>query len=136
MAASGYMTELDTESIWNTLLVTARFDLINVRIAEQLNFWINHDATEQVTDAKVTPLLEQISEEVLLELIQASKSYRTTDPWNFIQANVARISRKILTNYRELLKEIRLTLTKQYLYTETPRYSYSDEQGGLIKRTI
>ena len=135
MAAAGYMTELDTEAIWNTTFVTARFDLINVRIAEQLNFWINHDATEQVTDVSVTPILEQISEEVLLELIEASKSYRTTDAWNFIQANVARISRKILTNYRELLKEIRLTLTKQFLYTETDRYSYTEGQQGLIKRT-
>ena len=106
MAASGYMTELDTESIWDTTFVTARFDKINIRIAEQLNFWVTDNATTQVTNTAVIPILEQISEEILLELIQASKSYAVEKPWDFIQANVARISSKILENYDILLKKI------------------------------
>lgn len=110
MAASGYMTEADTESIWNTTLVTARFDNINLRIAEQLNFWCTDDATSQVTNTAVTPVLEQISEEILLELIAASKTYAVDRPWDFIQANVGRISRKILTNYGIILDKIRTIL--------------------------
>ena len=106
MAASGYMTELDTESIWDTTFVTARFDKINIRIAEQLNFWVTDNAANQVTNTAVTPILEQLSEEILLELIQASKSYAVEKPWDFIQANVARISSKILENYDIILKKI------------------------------
>ena len=110
MAASGYMTEVDTESIWNTTIETARFTKINIRIAEQLNFWCNDNATTQVTSAAVTPVLEQISEEILLELIAASKTYAVDRPWDFIQANVGRISRKILTNYGIILNKIRTIL--------------------------
>ena len=106
MTASGYMTKADTESIWDTTFVTARFDKINIRIAEQLNFWVTDNATTQVTNTAVIPILEQISEEILLELIQASKSYAVEKPWDFIQANVARISSKILENYDILLKKI------------------------------
>ena len=73
MAASNYMTEADTESIWDTTLDTTRFGKIGVRIAEILNFWINGDATSQVTDTGVTPILEQLSEECLVELIAAAK---------------------------------------------------------------
>jgi hypothetical protein len=110
MVAANYMTELDTESIWNTALDTARFANIGVRIAEQLNFWVNEDATSQVTSTKVTPILEQISEEILLELIMASKAYKFSDTWNFIQANISRISSRILDNYGSLLKKIRKIL--------------------------
>ena len=110
MVASGYMTETDTESIWNTTIETARFTKINIRIAEQLNFWCNDNATSQVTSAAVIPVLEQISEEILLELIAASKTYAVDRPWDFIQANVGRISRKILTNYGIILNKIRTIL--------------------------
>lgn len=100
------MTEADTESIWDVALDTARFGKIGVRIAEQLNFWVNDNATTQVTNTAVLPILEQISEEILLELIQASKSYAVEKPWDFIQANVARISTRILVNYDNILKKI------------------------------
>ncbi len=101
------MTEVDTESIWDASFVTARFDKINIRIAEQLNFWCNDDATSQVTNGAVTPILEQISEEILLDLIQASKSYAIEKPWDFIQANVQRISLRILRNYDDILEKIK-----------------------------
>jgi len=106
MAASGYMTELDTESIWDASFDTTRFDKINIRIAEQLNFWVNDDSTIQVTNAAVTPQLEQLSEEILLDIVQSSKSYAVEKPWDFIQALVSRVSTRILANYDPLLKKI------------------------------
>lgn len=110
MAASNYMTEADTESIWDTSLDTTRFGNIGVRIAEQLNFWVNDDATSQVTNTAVTPILEQISEEILMELIAASKVEKTVQPWEFIQANVVRMSWRILKNYGIILEKIRRVL--------------------------
>ena len=56
------MTEADVESIWDTTWVTARFNLINVRIAEILNFLVNDDATVQVVSTACTPIMEQISD--------------------------------------------------------------------------
>lgn len=123
------MTELDTESIWDTTLVTARFDKINIRIAEQLNFWCNDNATSQVTNTAVTPILEQISEEILLDIIEASKSYAVTDPWNFIQANVVRISTRILRNYdiildkiKEILGQKKIELVRRTLPSSTSNW--------------
>lgn len=104
------MTEADTESIWDTSLDTTRFGNIGVRIAEQLNFWVNDDATSQVTNTAVTPILEQISEEILMELIAASKVEKTVQPWEFIQANVVRMSWRILKNYGIILEKIRRVL--------------------------
>lgn len=120
MAASGYMTEVDTESIWDTEIPTARFDKINIRIAEQLNFWVNDNATKQVTNTAITPILEQLSEEILLDLIEASKSYATGNPWDFIQANVVRVSTRILANYNLILDKMKTILgTKKIELTNT-----------------
>ena len=110
MVAVGYMTELDTESIWETTLETARFDKINIRIAEQLNFWVNDDSTSQVTSTAVTPVLEQISEEILFDLLASAKLEKLTNPWNFVQANIVRISWRILGNYDKLLYKIQTKL--------------------------
>ena len=129
MAASGYMTEADTESIWDTEIPTARFDLINVRIAEQLNFWCKDDATSQVTNTAVVPILEQISEEILLDLIESAKSYAVTNPWDFIQANVVRVSSRILANYDLILDKIKtilgskkIELTNTYLPSSNTKW--------------
>ena len=101
------MTVAETRSIWDTALGdTTRFDYVGVRIAEQLNFWVNDNATTQVTNTAVTPILEQLSEEILLDLIMAAKGHAVTKPWNFIQANVVRISSRILANYGVILKKI------------------------------
>lgn len=110
MAASGYMTEADTESIWDSTLDTTRFGKINVRIGEILNFYVNknHDATTDVTDTAVLPILEQISEEALYRLMSAAKGTGVTDPWDFIAANVMSVmSQAIRDNYRilEIVKE-------------------------------
>ena len=106
------MTEADTESIWDVALDTARFGKIGVRIAEQLNFWVNDDAISQVVSTAVTPIMEQLSEEILLDLITAAKAYSPTQPWDFIQAKVIRVSNRILSNYGIILKKIRKILNR------------------------
>lgn len=106
MAASGYMTEADVEGIWDTEWDTARFNLINVRIAEMLNFLVNGDATSQVTNTAVVPILEQISEEVLLDLRQAARTTGTTNnPWEYITANISKVDWRFYDGY--MLKKVR-----------------------------
>ena len=114
MVAISYMTRTDTQTIWDVALDSTRYDKVAVRIAEQLNFWVNADATEQVVNTAVTPMLEQLSEEILLELIQASKSYAVEKPWDFIQAKVARISTRILVNYDIILEKIKTILGEKF----------------------
>lgn len=101
------MTIGDTQSIWSVSLDATRFGNIGVRIAEQLNFWVNDDSTSQVVNTAVTPIMEQLSEEILLDLITAAKAYSPTQPWDFIQANVIRVSSRILSNYKIILKKIK-----------------------------
>lgn len=96
MAASNYMTEADTESIWDKSLTTARFALIGVRIAEILNFWINDDATSQVTNTAVTPILEQLSEQVLVDIIVASKNQNSMNAGEYAVRNAALITTRLL----------------------------------------
>ena len=129
MVAISYMTRTDTQTIWDVALDSTRYDKVAVRIAEQLNFWVNADATEQVVNTAVTPMLEQLSEEILLELIQASKSYAVEKPWDFIQAKVARISTRILVNYDLILKKIKTILGEKFSIkysNELPLKSHSD----------
>ena len=108
MAASNYMTEADVESIWDTAWDTARFGNIGVRIAEILNFLVNDDATSQVTDTSVTPIMEQISEEILLELKMAAQANASLVPWDFISANISKIDWKHYDGY--LLEKVRKKL--------------------------
>ena len=136
MAATNYMTELDTESIWDTLLDTTRFGKIGVRMAEILNFEINSNATEQITDVAITPILEQLSEEGLFRLIAAAKENAVINPWDFIQANVISVMNQLIQENQYMIGRIKKVLTKFYHYTETDRYSYSVGEGGLIKRTV
>jgi hypothetical protein len=135
MAATNYMTEVDTESIWDVSLDTTRFGKIGVRIAEILNVWVNGDATTNVTDTAVTPIMEQLSEETLINLINAAKINKFSDVWGFIQANVARIATKVIMDNWILIERVKYLLTKQYHYTETDRYSYTSGDIALIKRT-
>lgn len=118
MVAIGYMTEADVESIWSTKWDATRFTYINVRIAEMLNFLVNDDATDQVVNTACTPVLEQISEEILLELAMAAKATGTNNPWNFIMARISKIDWKYYDNY--LLKKVRQKLghTKIELVTK------------------
>ena len=112
MAAANYMTELDVESIWDTTWDTTRFGNIGVRIAEIINFLVTGDATSQVTNAAVLPILEHISEEILLELKLAAQANAITVPWDFIQANISKMDWKYYDNY--LLKKVRIKLGKHY----------------------
>ena len=113
MASSGYMTIADTRSIWDTaLLDETRFDYINVRFGEILNFKCrkDKDAATDITETKVLPILEQISEEGLLRLIAGAKIDATNNPWDFIQANIVSIMSKVLRDNKELIEEIKLVL--------------------------
>ena len=108
MAASNYMTELDVESIWDTVWDETRFGKIGIRIAEMLNFLVSGDATSQITDTSCTPILEQISEEILLELKLAAQANAIVVPWDFISANISKIDWAFYDNY--LLKKVRQKL--------------------------
>lgn len=105
------MTEADTESIWATTWDTARFGKCGIRIAEILNFLIYDNCTTQCTEDSVLPILEQISEEILLELANAAKANKFSDIWGFIQANISKISWKYYDNY--LLKKVRKALNRE-----------------------
>ena len=109
MAASGYMTELDTESIWSSTLDTTRFGKINVRFGEILNFYCrkNHDAATDITDTAVLPILEQVSEEALYRLMAAAKIDKHTNPWDFIQANVVSVMSKVIRDNLNLLEIVK-----------------------------
>ena len=102
------MTEADVESIWSTTWDTTRFGKIGVRIAKVLNFLVSGNATTQVTSTACTPILEQISEEILLELEMAAKATGVTNPWNFIAARISKIDWRFYDNY--LLEKVRKKL--------------------------
>lgn len=108
MAFAGYMTEGDVESIWKTDWDTTRFDKINIRIGKVLNFLVMDNATTEITSTAVLPILEQISEEILLELNMAAKSNGTEVPWDFILANVSKVDWKFYDTY--LLEKVRKVL--------------------------
>lgn len=112
MASSGYMTRTDVQSIWATTIDTTRFGYINVRFGEILNFKCRKDKDSQtdITETKVLPILEQISEEALFRLIAAAKIESSSEPWGFIQANVVSVMSKVLRDNRELIEEVKLVL--------------------------
>lgn len=115
MAASNYITsETDMESIWEFGIETAKFALIGVRMAEILNHRIYNDATQQVTDTAHLPILKQISEECMHELIAASKETAVERPWDFIQANVMNFMRRRLAAWNERLDAIQIDLERKH----------------------
>ena len=109
MAFAGYMTETDVEAIWDTEWATARFDIINLRIGEMLNLLVTGSAIIEVTSTAVKPVLEQISEEILLDLKLAAQANAITVPWDFIQTNISKIDWKFYDTY--LLKKVRQILS-------------------------
>ena len=114
MAASGYMTEADFESIWGATIAPARFTLINVRLGEILNYLLTDDAATDITDTKVLPILEHLSEEALVNILQAAKSNKFADIWQFIQTNATRIMSKVLWDNKTIMKKLGQTLGKKY----------------------
>ena len=109
MAASGYMKETDTEGLWGVSLSTTQFNLINVRLGEILNFTVRKDKDSQtdVTDTKILPLLEQMSEEGMFELLQAAKTDKFTDVWRFVQSKSIWVMSKLIFQNRVIIKEIK-----------------------------
>ena len=129
MAAAGYMTEVDTESIWAAVLDTTRFGKVNVRIGEVLNFWVNENAATDVSSTKVLPILEQISEETLIMLLQVSKANVTKNPWDFIMANITNIATDMVFKNERLLNKVGIILEKKHIIKQTPKLtlpSHSD----------
>lgn len=111
MASSGYMTEADWESIWNTGdFDTTRFGKVNVRMGEILNFTIrpDMDAQTDITDTAITPILEQLSEEGLNILIAASKGTKFNNPWDFIEANVFSVMAKLLRTNKRTIDQLKV----------------------------
>ena len=106
MAASGYMTYGDFKTIWGSEIVESRFDLINVRLGEILNYLLTRDAATDITSTAILPMVEQLSEESLMEVLQAAKSNKFTDVWRFIQSNASHIIRRVLQNNRDVVKMI------------------------------
>lgn len=115
MAAVNYITvETDMESIWDFEINTARFALIGTRMAEILNHRVTGNATEQITDTAHTPILKQISEEAMHELIAAAKETAVERPWDFIQANVMAFMNRKLQQWKERLDLIQIDLEKKH----------------------
>jgi hypothetical protein len=53
----------------------------------------------------VTPILAQITEEVILDLYQRAKADPTVQPWDFIQAGLSKVPWKFYDTY--LLEKVR-----------------------------
>lgn len=100
------MTIATYNSIWEDAFDSTRFGKIGIRMAEILNFRIFKDATQQVTTAGSTPILEHISEEALIELVAASKETGVTNPWDFIQANIGGFMMRKMRQWKEFLDDI------------------------------
>ena len=131
MAASNYMTETDTEAIWSKNLTTATFALIGVRIAEVLNFWVNDDATNQVTNTAVTPLMEQLSEQALIQLLYEARAQNTLKPGEYALSNAANLTttllfergnKKILDKIRRILGNKQIELVRKTLPSSTTNW--------------
>jgi hypothetical protein len=101
------MTEADTESIWDLGdFDTTRFGKIGVRMAAILNFYITGDATSQITNTAVTPILVQISEEAFRRLVQSSKGSKFNNPWDFIASNTTSVMSQVIEENKKILQMI------------------------------
>ena len=110
MASAGYMTELDTESIWNLGdFDTTRFGKINVRMGEILNFTVRTDMDSQtdITDTKIKSILEHLSEEGFNLLVASAKASKFNNPWDFIEANVFSVMSKLLRSNKFVIEQLK-----------------------------
>ena len=110
MVAAGYMTEADVESIWNLGdFETVRFGKINVRMGEILNFTVrtDMDAATDITDTKILPILEHLSEEGFNLLVAAAKGSKFNNPWDFIQANVFTVMSRLLQRNKNVVAQLK-----------------------------
>ena len=102
MASTGYMTEADMESIWDFQIATAKFALINTRMGEIINFHVrkDRDAQTDITETKVTPILKQLAEEALIELLSSAKTIDHPIPVEYVTSHaVSVMSSVIRKNY-------------------------------------
>lgn len=101
------MTEATFESVWGASIDTARFNLINVRLGGILNYFFTRDAATDITNTNVLPLMEQFSEEALVNLLNGAKSDKFSDVWQFINANASRVMSRILDENLTLVEQIK-----------------------------
>ena len=88
MASSGYFTEATLKSVYDHADIDdTRFSNVNVRIGNLINFVLSGTATD-VTNTDVTPVLENFSDELILDLLAAAKMTGVVVPWDFVAANV------------------------------------------------
>ena len=121
------MTEADFKSIWDHADIDdTRWSNIGTRMAEILNFWINEDATSQITSTAVTPILEQLSEEGFRRIKMASKEDKFVDPYNFIMSQIASVMATviqenffILTKIQKILGKRKIELVRKTLPSST-----------------
>lgn len=113
MVSSGYMIELDFESIWDAEIETARFAKINVRLGGILNYFFTRDAATDITDTRIVPLLVQFSEEALMNLLNGAKANKFTDVWQFINANASMIMSRILAENPTIVDMIKKDLSNE-----------------------
>ena len=104
------MTYTDFKSIWASEIVESRFDLINVRLGEILNYFFTRDAATDITSTAIKPMLEQLSEEALMNLLNGAKADKFSDVWQFINANAVRIMSRILDENPEIVEMIKQDL--------------------------
>jgi len=107
MTSSGYATEATFESIWDTTIATARFNDLNVRIGEILNFLIMEDEATDTTDTAVTTVLAHITEVLIVEIVAQSKINATTNPWDFLGVLDPV---RILNRFRPIINSIKIKL--------------------------
>ena len=136
MGVSGYMDYDDFKTIWGSTILEARFNLINVRMGEILNFIVraDKDAQTDITNTKVLPMLEEASEEGLVELLQATKTNKFSDVWQFVQSNSVSVMSKMLFKNRQIIKEIKEVLESkvQIKYSNLLRLpSHSDDRRAV-----
>ena len=129
MAFAGYMDETTTEGIWDTEWDATRFALINVRIGEIINFLVSGDATTAITSTAVLPIVEQISEEILLDLKLAAQANAIVVPWDFIAANISKIDWKFYDTY--LLKKVREKMGTSTIEMVTRRLPTTTESNVI-----
>ena len=123
------MTEATFEGIWLAEITTAQFDLINVRLGSILNYLLTRDAATDITSTAIVPILEHLSEEALLNLVQGSKSNKFSDVWQFIQTAAVRIMSRILTQNPEDVEMIKsdlgnkkMEITSRYLPSSNTKW--------------
>jgi hypothetical protein len=92
MAASGYATESDVESIWDDTFDTTRFDKLNKHIGRKFNFWITGETGTDITDTDITEILAAETTDLILYYYSIAKERKVADPWDFINIAISKLA--------------------------------------------